>query len=521
MHRIRGLALLLALLLLTGCTRTAPSAQEPEPDSAAIVEEPSADPSEDSEQARPQDLTLAYAQGDSFNPYRAKTSVNRQLLGLLYEGLFAVSPDGTAQPRLCERFEVSADLRTYTLYLRSGVQLHNGTALSPQDVIASLQAARRDGYYAYRLRHIRSVVSVQSGAVSIELDTPYEDLPLILDVPIVRARDVDADSPLGTGPYKRSGKRLLRFDSYWMGADAVDLGSRVRLREASSADEICAAFTDGRILLACVDPNGETGPIYHCASDLYACDTMQMQYLGFNTESGLFRSETLRAAITYLIDRETLVAEFCSSFADPTVLPCPSTSPHYDRSLALRYSYDPEKYWTMLNDAEIHDSDADGVLDYFPGEKDLDARGTLLVCAGHPERLQMARRIASTLQDYGIELNIRALNSADYRRALLQGSYDLFLGETALSPDGDLSAFFDPRSELCLRGMNREDLLLKCELALENGGNYYTLYEAILKEGLFYPLLFKQYAVYVQSGSGVSLSPALGNLYYTPWEDPA
>ena len=32
MHRIRGLALLLALLLLTGCTRTAPSAQEPEPE---------------------------------------------------------------------------------------------------------------------------------------------------------------------------------------------------------------------------------------------------------------------------------------------------------------------------------------------------------------------------------------------------------------------------------------------------------------------------------------------------------
>lgn len=522
MNHIRGLALALALvLLLSACAFTAEPAPEPTvpEDETTVSETPQQDEPEEPSSAAPTMLSFCYNAKDTLNPYKAETSVNQQLLGLIYEGLFAVDPKGHAECRLCSRYEVSSDGRTYTLYLRRGVTMHDGKTMTTQDVIASLKAAKSSSRYAYRLRHILSILSVQSGAVTIELDTAYEDLPLILDVPIVRAGEVSAAAPSGTGPYRRTGTRLNRFADYWQGEDAQNYGEHLRLYKAASADEICAAFTDGRVSLACVDPNGGAGPTYHCVSDLYAQETNQMQYLGFNTAAGMFRSETLRAAVTYLIDRETLVAELCSSFASPAVLPCSPASDRYDRVLAQRYGYDPEKYWSVIESAGIRDLDSDGVLDRFPEDTEIEARGTLLVQAGYPERLRLAQRIADKLQSYGIELHVKALAGDEYKYALRIGNYDLYLGETALAPDGDLSVFFDPAGSLCLEGMVNEDLLYRCELALENAGNFYTLYEAILDQGLLCPIAFKQYAVYVQSGLGLSLTPALGNLYYTAWSE--
>lgn len=39
----------------------------------------------------------------------------------LYSGLVRRTPDGQLAPELCERWEVSADQRTYTFYLKDGL----------------------------------------------------------------------------------------------------------------------------------------------------------------------------------------------------------------------------------------------------------------------------------------------------------------------------------------------------------------------------------------------------------------
>ena len=511
----KTICLILALLFLSACT-AAPSVvpEEPVPaEPAETAPEPDETPVESSS---PLSVSLCYESTDSFHPLTAKTSVNQQLLGLIYEGLFSVNPDGRAEGRLCTNYEVSSDGGTYTLYLRRGVTMHDGKLMTPQDVIASLKAAKKSSRYSYRLRHIRSILSVQNHAVTIELDTAYENLPLLLDVPIMREDDIEGTSPAGTGPYTHSGKRLNRFSDYWQGSDAVYYGKFIRLYRASSTSEICAAFTDSKITLAVVDPNGANGPTYHSVSDLYAQPTYQLQYLGFNLDSDMFKSDILRSAISFIIDRDSLVAELCSSFASPAVLPCDPASRNYDRVLAQRFSYDPDKYIARLEAAKLFDFNGDGVLDTFPDDPKTEARGTLVVQAGYPERLRMAQRISDELQGHGIELNIKALNSSEYRRALRNGNYDLYLGETALPPDGDLSAFFDPVSSLCLAGMENEEILSLCNLALENAGNFYTLYEAVLSQGLLCPIAVKQYAVYVQTGLDLDLMPALGNVYYAP-----
>ncbi len=521
MNRIRLFALLLALTLLAGCAAgTQPVQQtgnldsQSVPDNAAAPDQSAAAEEDGTQEEKPVrlSLTLAWSAEDALNPYRAETSVNRQLGGLMYEGLFTITPDGAAEGVLCDRYEASADGKTYTFHLKSGVKMHDEALLTEDDVIASLQAARNSERYGYRLRHISSVLSIQPGTVTVQLDTAYENLPLLLDVPVLRAAEVDEAVPAGTGAYCLSGQRLIAFSDYWGGA--ASFGTSIGLLQAVTADELCDAFTGGELSLVCVDPNGASGPVYHSACSLFTRETNAMQYLGFNCADGVFQSAGLRSAITYLVDRERLVSEYCAAFAQGTVLPTHPYGERYDRGLAIRYDYDPDAFTAALEEAGIRDLDGDGVLDVPVGDATVRADCTLLVCSGYPQRARIANELAAVLTQHGIQVTVRSLPAEEYRAALRAGSYDLYYGETVLPPDGDLSAFFDPQGELCLPGMSNTTALLQCEAALENAGNFYTLYETVMEEGLLCPVLFKQNAVYVQQSLTLTMTPSSGNLYY-------
>ena len=53
--------------------------------------------------------------------------------------------------------------------------------------------------------------------MTLTLDTPYDNLPVLLDIPIVRSGDVEAKEPLGTGPYAMDagGTALNRRRDWW------------------------------------------------------------------------------------------------------------------------------------------------------------------------------------------------------------------------------------------------------------------------------------------------------------------
>lgn len=53
----------------------------------------------------------------------------------------------------------------------------------------------------------------------MQLDTAFENLPILMDIPIIKASEVDSDRPLGAGPYffenSISGLQLRRRTNWW------------------------------------------------------------------------------------------------------------------------------------------------------------------------------------------------------------------------------------------------------------------------------------------------------------------
>src|SRR5262249_60038150 len=57
---------------------------------------------------------------------------------LVYNALTQIGPDMKVKPELAERWESSADLKTWTFYLRKGVKFHHGRELDAEDVVSTL-----------------------------------------------------------------------------------------------------------------------------------------------------------------------------------------------------------------------------------------------------------------------------------------------------------------------------------------------------------------------------------------------
>lgn len=122
------------------------------------------------------------------------------MAALVYEGLYALDPTFTPQPRLCAEAQCNDDATVWTLTLRQDVRFSDGSSLRARDVAASLQRAKESARYGGRLAAVNSITESR-GKVVLRLSRPNASLPALLDIPIVKSGTQDAAAPTGTGPY--------------------------------------------------------------------------------------------------------------------------------------------------------------------------------------------------------------------------------------------------------------------------------------------------------------------------------
>ena len=447
-----------------------------------------------------QNLILTYYPERSMNPFTCTDFTNRALFSLLYQSLFIVDRNYTVEPLLCKSYSISEDAKTYTFYINTDATFANGAPLTATDVLASLQKARESDIYGGRFQHVVDI-TLGNGGISITLDTPYENLPLLLDIPILRADQVEEDFPLGTGPYvlekTAMSHCLQRRTDWWCNPNMMITASSITLLEAKSATQIRDSFEFSNLSLVCADPGSDRYTDYRCDYELWDCENGIFLYLACSENSEVFSVPEIRSTLTYAIDREILVQDFYRGFARSATLPASPLSPYYSESLASRYAYAPLKFTQAVKEAQLTDYEV-----------------TLLVNSDDSLRARVAREIEKMLEDCGLEVTVSELSGSAYTNALYNWEFDLYLGQTMLSANMDLTAFFSGNGALRYGGVNDVAAYTLCQQALENHGNYYTLHQTVMDNGLLCPVLFRSYAVYAIRGLLTGLTPARDNVFY-------
>lgn len=489
------LSLLLAFGVFSGCEKE-PGPYEPTGGGLS-----STDPTGDSdkEEEEKTEMSLVYDPDEPINPYQCTEYTNRILFSLMYQGLFAVDANYNVYPILCQSYNVSADMKTYTFYLADAV-FSDGTAVTADDVVASLQAANGSPWYGRRMQHVQSITAYGE-AVVIELNTPMDQLPILLDIPVVKASQVAISNPVGSGPYRlersANGARLQRQAAWWCTAQLPVQGDSITLIPASTAAQLQDAFKFDKVSLVCASP--EKYVDFRSDYELWDCENGLFLYLVCNEKSEIFQNPELRRALTHAIDRKLLTETYYYGFAEEAQLPVSPRSPWYTQQLADQYGYDAAKFAAAVAAAALESNEI-----------------TLLLNGDDITRLRVGQAIEKMLEAGGLKVTIVKSTAEKLQENLKNSAYDLYLGQTRLSQNMDLSAFFGTNTSLNYGGLADPSLYAMSLEALANEGNYYKLHELVMEEGQLCPILFQNNVLYTQRGVFSQLSPTRdATFFYT------
>jgi peptide/nickel transport system substrate-binding protein len=133
---------------------------------------------------------------------------------MIYDTLFGMDSERNIKPQMVETYQVSDDRKTWTFTLRDGLKFHDGTPVTSDDAIASIQRWGRRDTFGQRLlnvtskwealdaRTFRMTLKVPYGLVLESLSKPDSYVPFILPK---RLADTPADKQItditGSGPF--------------------------------------------------------------------------------------------------------------------------------------------------------------------------------------------------------------------------------------------------------------------------------------------------------------------------------
>ena len=509
MKRLTALALCLAMVL--GCFSGCGSREEEPyvPTGDAILLE-GQDPEDLIVEEESPPVTLAYNPEMSMNPLVGYSQNNRVLFSLIYQGLFTVNSNMEAVPILCSAFQVAPSNMIYTCYIEENARFSDGSPVTAEDVIASYQYAMSNDYYKARFKYYLAEVKLSGdgSGVTFMLTAPYENFPLLLDVPIVKASQVDSEHPLGSGPYTFQGSglnaTLNRVPNWWANVRVPVRANVIHLVTAENDTQVRDEFEFGDVSLVVANPMADSYADFRCDYELWNVDSGVFLYIGCNVlYSPYFDDGYLRTKMTYAMDRETIIQRFYNNRAQLATLATSPSSPHYNEVLAEKYAFDPLKFIDAMGNWNI------------PRDPEKPNRKMqLLVNSDDSARVRAARYIADCLTEYGLPTETVEYGTNTYVAVLQAGNYDIYLGQTRLPPNMDLSEFFRPWGEVRTAGFDNENLLKACKDSLENSGATYDLLKTIADDGRIVPILFGYHAVYAERGLFDNLAPTRDNAFY-------
>jgi len=449
----------------------------------------------------------------TLHPILGNDRTNLTLSPLLWEGLFELDNTFTPQNILCVRSAVSEDALIWTFTLRTDVAFSDGSALTAADAAQSLQLAMGTGTrYTKRLSGVKSIAATDEHTLTVTLKAPNGNFPALLDIPIVKG---ESEEPLGTGPYVMENRgqdaRLLRRADWWRN-ESLPLET-IPLLTVEGADNLIYAFDTNDISLVTTDLTGTNALGYSTGYEAWDNPTSIMLFVGFNAKKGPCEDALVRQALSRSFDRATVTTGLYARHAQGAVLPVSPASPLYDTALAQELDYSTQAAADLLTQAGYLLTD--GVLKRNRAALAL----TFLVNSENAFKIATAEYLAGELGKLGIAVELQKLGWTDYENALAAGEFDLYLGETMLTADFDLTELIAQTGVLNYGKYNNgETTALMAAFQSATGQaravTSAALYRKLGEEAPFTPLCFKNSSVLTKWGMMSGLSPTRGNAFY-------
>ena len=286
------------------------------------------------------------------------------ILNALFEPL--VRRVGQAfEPCLARKWHVQEDARTWDFTLRDKVKFHNGTFMTVEDVVHSLERARSpdlggvlgtEGLFFGYLGDA-DIKIVDHLTLRLVTRQPMADLlDLIASIPILPTCSLNTvlEDPVGSGPFalrdSSPQETTMAFhEAYWRAPKSnfsrlswkaeLDSTQALRQLQLGAADIVTAvSFEMSRSLEA--DPRTRL-----CTAPSNVCTVFMC-----NLFKGVCTDKRVRQALNYGFDQSLLIDQITQGSAMPLAGPLTSKHIGYDPVIEP-YPYKPQKAQTLLAEA--------------------------------------------------------------------------------------------------------------------------------------------------------------------------
>lgn len=388
-------------------------------------------------------MQLLYCASDSFNPYTAQTSINREICKLMFDSLYKTDNSFSAQPLLAISAENEGTV--CRVIIRNAV-FSDGSAVTAADVVYSCKLAMNTaGAYASLMYEVTSVFAENENTVVFKLIHRDPYFTNMLTFPIIKSgsdsiTDTDGvvQQPVGCGRFVLSENEslLYRNSAYYGNFSSV---SEIRLINAPDTESVEHYVEIGATDAYYTDMSD--GKIVRMSGKKTDINLNNLVYIGINNSSQLLSSSELRYAVSSAIDRTAV---------------CKTA--YYDNALAATGFFHPEFADTSAVQTIQKSANTQIALENLEkiGYNKLDKEGyrinsngkrlilTLLVNSENASRKAAASLIASQLKVIGIELRIIEKSFEQYSAALSAGSFELYIGEVLIPANMDISELVIP-----------------------------------------------------------------------------
>jgi peptide/nickel transport system substrate-binding protein len=436
--------LMVSLMIITtsiGCQPKATPTAAPleQPTSIAPTTEPTvATPAKDS-------LVILSAESftGSWDPTGHTVLANWHLEGLVFDTLW--EPDLTKVgadfvSRLALSWGYLADGVTLEIKLRPGVKFHDGSDFGADDVVASVarysDPTRPMGFF-WAEQITGKVVDPLTVDLTTKSGQAYAPLVNNLSwIHMMSADDIANEANLtahmnGTGPFKfvsyeNEEAKLVVNEKYW---DKVPQIKNVTYRYVADPSTRLAALQSGEAdLIERVD--SDQIPTINADSNLeiYKVNSNETKNLVFKWQVPPMQEVLIRQAISYAIDRETIVKDIMQGYGTVADSFVASTVWGYAPATGFP-TFDPEKAKTLLAEAG------------YPGGQGLPELTYLTSVGFYPKTKEYGEVIVSNLADVGIKCKLVPMETASWLSALYSPASGNMVdtGWMNVGPDPDIT----------------------------------------------------------------------------------
>jgi peptide/nickel transport system substrate-binding protein len=427
---------------------------------------------EETAEGEPFTFTVAYLnEVDSFNPFLGIEASSFEMWSLMYDSLTGYAmTDMQPVPALATEWDTSEDGLTWTFTLRDDASWSDGEPLTSADVAHTygriLDGGPERSTWGSYLKGVTDIATPDDTTVELTFDKPSSSMPL-LPIPIVPehvwsdiseddvkdfANEPDDGEVVGSGPFRlvegTAGGSTYQFEAnpdYWDGAPHID---RAVFRVYKSEDPAIQAlikgevdFVEGISALQVRSLEGQDN-IQAINGDSPGFDEISFNAGSVDLESGepigdpnpAVLDPAFRWALNFAIDRDKIIetAYQGAGQTGSTIIPPAYEGYRWEPPTEDAPTFDLEKAAQLLDDAGYTVGD-DGLRTLPDGSPIGELR---LFSRSDSETSQdVMEFFAEWLSDLGIESELRAVESNNLTKIILDGEFDAFEWGWYVEPD--------------------------------------------------------------------------------------